>query len=65
MGRRGREYLVKNLTKDVSVGKYVNEILGGLRKEQENDGQEIYDSGNGDIIGTTKKNHVKSKLLAA
>ena len=28
MGRRGREYLVKNLTKDVSVGKYENEILG-------------------------------------
>lgn len=28
MGRRGREYLVKNLTRDVSVGKYVDEILG-------------------------------------
>ena len=27
MGRRGREYLVKNLTRDVSVGKYVDEIL--------------------------------------
>lgn len=28
MGRRGREYLEKNLTRDVSVGKYVDEILG-------------------------------------
>lgn len=28
MGRRGREYLVKNLTRDVSVEKYVDEILG-------------------------------------
>lgn len=27
MGRRGREYLVKRLTKDVSVRKYVEEIL--------------------------------------
>ena len=27
MGRRGREYLEKNLTKDVSVRKYVEEIL--------------------------------------
>ena len=28
MGRRGRGYLEKNLTRDVSVGKYVDEILG-------------------------------------
>ncbi|MEB2629673.1 glycosyltransferase family 4 protein [Peribacillus frigoritolerans] len=28
MGRYGREYLVKNLTKDVSVKKYVKEITG-------------------------------------
>lgn len=28
MGRKGREYLVQNLTKDVSVGKYREEILG-------------------------------------
>jgi glycosyltransferase involved in cell wall biosynthesis len=27
MGTRGREYLVKNLTKDVSVKKYIEEIL--------------------------------------
>lgn len=27
MGLRGREYLVENLTKDVSVNKYVNEII--------------------------------------
>ena len=28
MGRRGREYLVKNLTRDVSVGKYMDVVLG-------------------------------------
>lgn len=28
MGRKGREYLVGHLTKDISVGKYTEEILG-------------------------------------
>ena len=27
MGERGRDYLVKNLTKDVSIEKYHDEIL--------------------------------------